>query len=238
LFEHKSAAGAVYRAVLRAEGRERLPWVSWSRTSRGLFEIDGVPAGVLRHFSQRRVEIEERAAELGGAVRSLSRDAMQTITLATRRPKAPALDGELWRQDARARAAEHGFGPTELRGLVARRASVVVRPVRSAVVGRLSGPEGLTGSHNTFVRRHALAELAGEFPDGSTASELERATDDYLADASVRPLEAAEAGEIVFTTDGLLRCERAIIGSAERRQGDRTAILPDAVVARRSRGRG
>src|SRR5450755_169128 len=108
LFDHKSAAGAVYRAVLRAEVRERLPWVAWSRTSRGLFEIDGVPAGVLRHFSQRRVEIEQRAAELVGAVRSLSQEAMQTIALATRRPKA-ALDGELWREDARARAAEHGF---------------------------------------------------------------------------------------------------------------------------------
>ena len=115
---------------------------------------------------------------------------------------------------------------------------MAVRPVRSAVVRRLSGPEGLTGSHNTFARRHALAELAGEFPDGMTASDLERATDDYLADASVRPLEAAEAGEVVFTTDGLLRCERAIIGSAERRQAARTAIVPDAVVARALAGSG
>ena len=65
LFVHKSAAGAVYRAVLRAEVRERLRWVSWSRTTRGLFEIDGVPAGVLRHFSQRRVEIEQRVVGFG-----------------------------------------------------------------------------------------------------------------------------------------------------------------------------
>ncbi len=94
LCEHKSAAGAVYRAVLRAEVRERLPYVSWSRTSRGLFEIDGVPAGVLRHFSQRRMEIEEQAAELVGAGRELSRKVMQTITLATRRPKRAVIDGE------------------------------------------------------------------------------------------------------------------------------------------------
>ena len=45
LYEYKSSAGAVYRAVLRAEIRERLPWVSWTRTARGLFEIDGVPQG-------------------------------------------------------------------------------------------------------------------------------------------------------------------------------------------------
>ena len=65
LYEHKSAAGAVYRAVLRAEVRERFGWVSWRRVGRGLFEIEGVPDGVLRHFSQRRAEIEERAVEAG-----------------------------------------------------------------------------------------------------------------------------------------------------------------------------
>jgi hypothetical protein len=51
LFEHKSAAGAVYRSVLRTEVRERLPWVAWSRVGCGLFEIDGVPGELLRHFS-------------------------------------------------------------------------------------------------------------------------------------------------------------------------------------------
>lgn len=152
LFEHKSAAGAVYRSVLRAEVRGRLPWVSWSRVGRGLFEIDGVPAGVLRHFSQRRVEIEQRAAELVGAGRALSREAMQTIVLATRRAKPTALEGEVWRDDARARAAEHGFGPAQLRALLARPRKGPTRPRRSVVVRRLSGPEGLTGSHNTFAR--------------------------------------------------------------------------------------
>jgi conjugative relaxase-like TrwC/TraI family protein len=230
LFEHKSAAGAVYRAVLRAEVRERLPWVSWSRVSRGLFEIDGMPAGVLRHFSQRRVEIEQRAAELVGAGRSLSRDSMETIALATRRPKTAALDGELWRDDARARAAEHGLGPTELRALLTRPRAVSTRPLRRAVVSRLSGAEGLTGSHNTFVRRHALAELAGEFPDGIGVGDLERATDVYLADPSVRPLATEGDGEVLFTTEGLLRCERMIVGGAERRRGERVAVVPEAAV--------
>jgi hypothetical protein len=63
VYEHKSAAGAVYRAVLRTEVRERLPWVWWRQSGRGLFEIEGVPNAVLREFSRRRVEIEERALE-------------------------------------------------------------------------------------------------------------------------------------------------------------------------------
>jgi len=110
LYEHKSAAGAVYRAVLRAEVREVLPWAQWRGAGRGLFEIDGVPDEVLRHFSQRRAEIEQRAIELVGteAAGSLTREQMQGIALATRRPKTgDRVHGHQWREDARARSSEH-----------------------------------------------------------------------------------------------------------------------------------
>ena len=46
-----------------------------------------------------------------------------------------------------------------------------------------------------------------------------------LADPSVRQLPSLGGDEVVFSTEELLECERAIIGSAERRQGERTAIL-------------
>ena len=120
LYEHKSAAGAVYRAVLRAEVRERFGWVSWRQVGRGLFEIEGVPDGVLRHFSQRRVEIEERAFELVGAEARRCRGRRcrrSPWRLAVRSSGRPMAD---WRADARARAAEHGLGPAELDALVGR----------------------------------------------------------------------------------------------------------------------
>jgi conjugative relaxase-like TrwC/TraI family protein len=125
LYEHKSAAGAVYRAVLRAEVRERLAWVSWRPAGRGLFEIDGVPEPVLCHFSQRRGEIEALVAELTGAAEALSRERMQGIALATRRPKTHTAAVSDWRDVARARAAEHGFGAPEL---TARPSALPVRP--------------------------------------------------------------------------------------------------------------
>jgi hypothetical protein len=174
LYEHKSAAGALYRAVLRAEVRERLPWVWWRSSSRGLFEIDGVPAGVLREFRRRRVEIEERARELTGVAASqLSRERMQGIALATRKAKAYVVDGARWQQEARARAGEHGLGPGEIR--------------------ELEGPEGLTAQHNTFARRHALAELAGEFVQGATATQVEEATSGYLEHDAVVALGRVDA---------------------------------------------
>ncbi len=228
LYEHKSAAGAVYRAVLRDEVREVLPWVQWRGAGRGLFEIDGVPDEVLRHFSQRRAEIEERAVELVGAeaAGSLTREQMQGIALATRRPKTgDRVDGQQWREDARARSSEHGFGADELRALVERPDREQGRPSLANVVTRLSGAKGLTATHNTFARRHVLAEIGGEFVDGISAAALERATDRYLSDASVKELGRTDAGETRFTTKELLACERSILEGTARRHDSMTAVL-------------
>lgn len=238
LYEHKSAGGAVYRAVLRAEVRERLPWVWWRTSGRGLFEIEGVPSSVLREFSRRRVEIEERARELTGVAASqLSRDRLQGIALVTRKAKEYGVDGARWQQEARARAAEHGLGSRELVRLAASapRAAAVspVGVVRSSV-SRLSGPEGLTEQHNTFARRHAVAEIAGEFEQGAAVGQLEASTNGYLDDPSIVTLGVVDR-ESRFTTADLLACERAIVDGAQRRVGDRYGLLhprlPDLVLA-------
>jgi conjugative relaxase-like TrwC/TraI family protein len=233
LYEHKSAAGAVYRAVLRTEVCDRLPWVQWRQAGRGLFEIDGVPEDVLRHFSQRRAEIEERAVELvgAGAARSLSREQMQGIALATRRPKARSrLGGVQWREAARARSGEHGFGPDELWTFFNRPEPDRPRPSLLGAIRRLSGPEGLTGHHNTFARRHAVAEIAGEFTDGIALDALERATDHYLADPSVCELRITDSGEQRFTTKDLLACERSILDGAARRYDSMTGVIASRLV--------
>jgi conjugative relaxase-like TrwC/TraI family protein len=233
LYEHKSAAGAVYRAVLRSEVRERLPWVWWRQVGRGLFEIEGVPTGVLREFSRRRVEIEERAFELTGVAASqLSRERLQGIALATRKAKEYGVDGARWRREAQARAAEHGLGQRELGwlvGSVPRVSSLAEAEVVRVAGERLSGPGGLTENHNTFARRHALAEIVGEFAQGAKVAQLERATNSYLGQPSVVPLGRV-TGEHRFTTRDLLACEHAIVGGVARRAGERTAMLHPRVL--------
>ena len=231
IYEHKSAAGALYRAALRHAVRERLPWVSWREIGRGLFEIDGVPDSVLRHFSQRRVEIEQRAAELVTAgTTSLSREQMQGIALATRRAKQYGVDGGSWREQARARAAEQGLGEAELIALQARVPSAEAPRDLGALYARLSGAVGLTEEHNSFARRHALADIAGAFAQGISATGLEDATSAYLASAAVVP--AGQAEEVRYTTTGLLACERLIVDSAERRAGERPAVIAPVLVER------
>jgi len=225
LYEHKFAGGAVYRAVLRAEVCRRLGWVSWRLVGRGLFEIDGVSEDVLSHFSKRRVEILERAIALVGAgVGELSRERMQGIALQTRKAKQYGIDGGTWRDEVRARAAEHGLGERELRTLRAGVARIPAAPPAGEVADRLSGPLGLTELHNTFARRHALAEIAGEFHHGASVEELDRVTSDYLADPTVQHLRSEE-DEQRYTTAGLLACEREILDGAERRRAEGAAVL-------------
>jgi conjugative relaxase-like TrwC/TraI family protein len=234
LYEHKAAGGAVYRLVLREQVRARLPWAVWHPVGRGLFELDGVPGAVLRHFSQRRVEIEERALELVGASagQGLSRERMQGIALATRRAKTYGVDGGSWREEARARAAEHGLGHAELARLLERRPGPVADSDLGGVMVRLSGAEGLTARHNTFARRHALAELAGAFGQGAGLDQLELATDRYLGDESVVALSPGSGDEPRYTSRELLGFERDLIDGAARRADARIGVLPVALADR------
>ena len=159
LYEHKSAGGAVYRAVLRAEVRERLPWVSWHETTRGLFEIDGVPAGALREFSRRRVEIEERAEQLTGVTASeLSRERRQGIALATRMAKTYGVDGSAGRTRlgpgppsmASARPSSRSWSPAKPgRRCCGHHAPAPRRPRLLARTNRSSWPTGIARSAGT-----------------------------------------------------------------------------------------
>lgn len=101
---------------------------------------------------------------------------------------------------------------------------------------RLSGAEGLTSQHNAFARRHALAEIAGEFAQGASIKQLERAISSYLEHQSVAALGPVD-GDRRFTTRDLLACEQAIVGQAERRRCDGLGVLdpalPDQVEANR-----
>ncbi len=149
------------------------------------------------------------------------------IALATRRAKQYGVDGVRWREESRARAAEHGFGELELARLCLGAATTAARSeaeIVETLVERLSGPEGLTAHHNTFSRRHVLAEAAGEVVRGARVGELERLVSAYLEDGSVVAL-GADGDELRYTTQDLIGCERAIVEVALRRPDQGPAVL-------------
>ena len=89
---------------------ERLPWAEWGEARKGMAELEGLPVGVLAHFSRRRAEI---VAWLEAEQRS-GRQSAEKAALATREPKSGPVALAPWRERVRAEAAEHGFGRADL----------------------------------------------------------------------------------------------------------------------------
>jgi conjugative relaxase-like TrwC/TraI family protein len=67
MYQHAKAAGYLNQAHLRAAVRERVPWVRWGPVRNGMAEIEQIAPAVLREFSTRRRQIEERERELVAA---------------------------------------------------------------------------------------------------------------------------------------------------------------------------
>jgi conjugative relaxase-like TrwC/TraI family protein len=125
IFRHAKAAGSLYQAHLRAAVRERLPWARWGEVRKGMAELEGVPGGVLAHFSRRRAEILEwlEAEDRSG------RQSAEKAALATREPKTEPVALAPWCERVRAEAAEHGFGREELAAVIRTPERVASRPV-------------------------------------------------------------------------------------------------------------
>ena len=217
LYDHAKTAGYLYEAQLRAEVRTRLPWAEWGPVQKGIADLDGIPAGTLRHFSQRRQAIEEYLDEHGRD----GRQSAEKAALATREAKGGDVDTPSWRTDIRARAAEHGLGRAELDELGRRTAPDLVPLDATALAATLSGPKGLTERRNAFSERDALCEWAAAHGQGASVADVERATGDYLARSDVRPL----ADDDLHTTEDLLACEHQVIDGAARREGERAGRI-------------
>jgi Ti-type conjugative transfer relaxase TraA len=223
LYRHAKTAGFLYQAELRREVTERLG-LSWGPVEHGTADIEGVPRGVVEHFSQRRAEILRHMAEHGGR----SAASAQVAALETRRAKQD-VNADRLREQWSARAAEHGLtGPRLARILRSQdRAVPLVETVK---------PEALTQNASIFGRPELLQALAEAQPRGAGVTELERVADAALLDQQVvaLPTGPVPAGltEPRFTTRELLAVEQDLIDYATRpTYGDRAQVGLDRVHA-------
>src|SRR5262249_18702378 len=105
---YRLAGGYPYQAQLRHELPAQLG-VAWRDPVKGLAEISGVPAGVLREFSRRRLQVEHHME----AEATSGYYAARVAALATRDRKTE-IDMPRAIEEWTARAAEHGLGEREL----------------------------------------------------------------------------------------------------------------------------
>ena len=211
LYPALRVAGFLFEAEMRHQLTERLG-VQWRPARNGIAEIDGAPAAVLRHFSKRRSQIEDRLAIKGYS----SGRAAQVAALSTRDRKADPESDQTLRVRWRLEAESIGFDPATLDPLLdrPRRSFVLDDSVPAAL-----SPKGLTHNKSTFTRFDALRDLAERATDGATIDEVERVTTRLLDDPEAVDLGVDSHG----SEDIELRSGRRI-GTVTRRYSTRELL--------------
>jgi conjugative relaxase-like TrwC/TraI family protein len=231
LYAHAMTADRLYHAALRAELTRRLD-VRWREVDQrtGAAEIEGLhDRNLLRAFSKRRAQVLAQQQEWGHA----GITAGKAAALATRKAKDHSEPEASFYARVAAGLAEHGIGPTELeqvrRGGRAQ-ARELSRVERARLLDALAGPGGLTAQASTFARRDVLDALAKRLPVAASAdralASLQDLADEFLGTQRA-VLVTVDRGldEARYSTPELLRLERGLIEQAERRAGERTAVV-------------
>lgn len=230
LYRMAKAAGTIYQAHLRAEVVERLA-LSWREPVKGLAELEGVDQGVLDEFSQRRHELRRAALEQGLNLDALSIRQREKLSLQTRSRKQYAVETNEWRDEVRARAAEHGLDRAELARLMSGRAVAPEAVTVGDTLNELTGPDGLTEMSNAFERADAIIGVAGACRQGMRGEAVLAATDELLERADVLPV----VGSVLdrrWTTAELAAVEQRLIARAVGRAREGVAQLSDVGVRR------
>ncbi len=216
LYEHKMAAGAVYRAQLAAEV-QRLGYDIEKTHADGRFEIRGFTKNQLEHFSQRSLTIREAMQERGlsGA------KAAEQATLMTRSAKSDVDRGEL-REEWRTRAKSQGIDLVHMMEEARERAGreTTRNEIQQAARAGLQWAIEHTTERQTVVARRDLERYATEQVVGTaTYQDVQRA---------IR--QAVRSGELIplgdrYTTFGALQTEQDTIRMMAEGQGRVASIL-------------
>ena len=242
LFRHAKTAGVLYQAQLRHELTTRLG-LAWQPVVNGHADLAGFDRDLIEAFSQRRIQIVERLDEIGMD----SPAAAQIATYATRQAKElQAPEAELraqWTQ----RAHDHGFDPARVAELLHAAdldatQLLVDAGALNGLADLIAGDDGLTSGSATFARRDAVQAVAAALPAGGTVAEVERLTDQLLADGRVVTVGRGEQLSLLdrtptdiddpirFTTASLLATEADAIRRSLGRGDEGSGRVDDATL--------
>lgn len=246
LWAHAKTAGYLYEAHLRHQLTIRLG-VTWGPVRNGIADIDGIPRHVLKAFSTRRAEIEQRMAERQEA----SPRAAMIAALDTRQSKKQPESTVQLRVRWHKQAIQFGYHPDRLTDLMAATAEAPgVRPditpeiapnTRSQVMALMLGPNGLTAHRSNFDRRDVLRAWCDHLPAGLPVETIESLADEFLTRNELVQLDPAgghqvmrsPAGQVLsavptgsrWTTHELLAIEQAALGTARHRASNAVGVV-------------
>ena len=252
IYTSAKTIGHLYEAQLRHNLTVALG-VEWGPVRNGIADIDHIPQTVLKGFSTRRAEIEERMA-----IRNQhSPKAAMIAALDTRRTKQPVPDVTELRTGWAARAVELGYDPARLREAIGRAEPYPIDDdERRVVEDRLLGVEGLTAHESTFDRRDIIQAWCNELRAGAPVERIEQLAEFLIDRRETAPLHnlAPTPGAVIrdtagraisalppqerWTTFELLEIERRAIGDCSLDARCRAGGVPARGRHRRGPGRG
>jgi conjugative relaxase-like TrwC/TraI family protein len=244
IYTSAKTIGYLYEAQLRHNLTVALG-VEWGEVRNGIADIAHIPADVLKAFSTRRAEIEERMA-----IRNQhSPKAAMVAALDTRRKKEVVPGVAQMRTHWAERAADIGFDPSRLRDAIGRTAPVTMTENgRRAVEDRLLGSHGLTAHESSFARNDILRAWCDSLPAGAPIERIEDLASSLVDRLETAPLHdiASGKGDVIrdaagrtisrlpaqerWTTFELLHIERNALDTGRGLLGAERAVCPDDAV--------
>lgn len=243
LYGWAKTTGYLYEAHLRAELTRRLG-VRWTPVVNGIADIDGIPDGALRAFSQRRQQIEMHMEEHG----ETGPRSAQVAAYATRAAKDVEVAPESLMPEWRDRAHRVGLDDSVLDSVVGRSTSrrpvpEPGTPLAESLFRHLARPAGLTAHAASFGRREVLEAICAVLPGGARVDQIVNLAGAFLSSGHVIALGAApglrrcdvirrgngtvvasHADEERWTTPEMLGIERHLLELAVSRQHDGVGI--------------
>jgi len=209
-YRHKMSAGVLYRAELFRQIQQRLGLAA-ARGER-FCELVDIPTALTKEFSKRRLAIESYLEERGisGAHHS------DSAALKTRTVK-PKVDREAFFKEWQRVGAEHGLVVDEefLQKAARSTQAKVCRPPEQLLEdAATSAIRRVTEQHSHFARRDLVRAVAEELEDKALgAAAALQVVDRVLESPEVRRVGEA-LGEPRFSTEEMLRMERAMLREA------------------------
>jgi hypothetical protein len=169
LYTSAKTVGYLYEAQLRHNLTVALG-VELGEVRNGIADIEHIPSSVLKAFSTRRAEIEERMA-----IRNQhSPKAAMIAALDTRRAKEIDPGAAELRDRWAQRANEIGFDPARLRDAIGRAEPAPFTDVQQrAVEDRMLGADGLTAHVSTFDRNDIVRAWCDRLRSGAPIERIE-----------------------------------------------------------------
>lgn len=235
LYQLQKAIGAVYRQELAVGVRALGYGIEQGKDS--LFEIKGVPAAVIRAFSERAAQVEARLAERGQTRATASAEEKQIAALDTREAKQSLERGELvstWRAEADAA----GFGKAAREALVAASKEAAANNeygTALAAQGQITAHQAVAlaaanlGERQSVFAAAELEKEAGRYGLGRvTAAQISAAVARAQGDGALVPrtfLDKRGAEFAGFTTAENIAHERQLLRLEAEGRGTASPIL-------------